>query len=181
MYACVCVCVCVCVSVCVCVGVKAAHKKTYALAPKLALEIGVEQVHAATGFGDNSPTTPFLSENVALTGRVHAEFSLPLLVVSVAGQEAMKNITVARGVHSVRDLFNIKRKRLATLIRVVKTVLNHERQAAANQRARARLPRTRHQARHTLLFCVTDFCVTDTKENERISVCVLGQNIKSKV
>ena len=111
-----------------------------------------------------------------MTGRVHAEFSLPLLVVSVAGQEAMKNITVARGVHSVRDLFNIKRKRLATLIRVVKTVLDHERQTAANQRARARLPRTRHQARHTLFFCVTD-----TKENERISVCVLGQNIKSKV
>ena len=81
---------------CVC-GCQSSTQKTYALAPEFPFEIGVQQVHAARGFGDNSPTAPFLSEDVALTGRVHAKFPLPLLVISVAGQETMKNIAVTGG------------------------------------------------------------------------------------
>ena len=53
---------------------------------------------------------------------------------------------------SVGDLLEVERKRFSSLIRVVEPVLEHEGEPTANERAGARLARTGHQTRHTLVW-----------------------------
>ena len=61
-------------------------------------------------------------------------FYLPL-------QERVQNVRVARGVHGVGDLLEVERERLAALVGVVETVLDHEGEPATDERAGARLAR----------------------------------------